>query len=44
MPIEAEQQPLHYRIVERIGDGGMGELWTVGFLVTPSSRATLSRR
>jgi len=27
MPIEAGQQLLHYRLIEKIGAGGMGEVW-----------------
>jgi serine/threonine protein kinase len=27
VPIEAGQQLLHYRFVERIGEGGMGVVW-----------------
>ena len=27
MPIEAGQKLLHYRLIERIGEGGMGVVW-----------------
>ena len=27
MPIEAGQQLLHYRMIEKIGEGGMGVVW-----------------
>ena len=29
MPIEAGQQLLHYRLIEKIGEGGMGIVWKV---------------